>query len=514
VELRRFRHHERGRNRGADLPTNSPEECEWVAGNSEARFVVCEDATQVAKIQAVRDRLPHLEGLIVMDPEGDTADAMTLDALRERGRGRSAEELRERTAQVTPDQPFTIIYTSGTTGPPKGCVLTHGNYRSVVTQCERADVFAPDDVVYLFLPLAHSFALLIQLVCVDLGVTIAYFGGDTKQVIPELMQVKPTYIPSVPRIFEKLYSLAQQQLSPEEIETIRTVGGRIPRPRGDGAGGARRPSRRVRGRRPEGAVRRRALRGPAAPGGHRRGADRSGDPRVLLGLRRAGARGLRDDRDLDDGDHLDGRPPSLGLPSAGRCPGRSCASRRRRAAGQGAERLPGLLQDGRQVLRRHRRRLAAHGRLGEHRRGRLRLITGRKKDIIITAGGKNLTPANLENDLKQSRWISQASCTATAPVSRGARHARSGGDRPWAQQQGIEDTARRARRGRPRCTRSSKRSSTGVNASYAQVEQIKRFVILDHDFSQETGELTPSLKVKRNVIHEKYAALFDSLYER
>jgi long-chain acyl-CoA synthetase len=116
-----------------------------------------------------------------MDPEGDTADAMTLDALRERGRGRSAEELRERTAQVTPDQPFTIIYTSGTTGPPKGCVLTHGNYRSVVTQCERADVFAPDDVVYLFLPLAHSFALLIQLVCVDLGVTIAYFGGDTKQ---------------------------------------------------------------------------------------------------------------------------------------------------------------------------------------------------------------------------------------------------------------------------------------------------------------------------------------------
>ena len=119
-------------------PTNSPEECEWVAGNSESRFVICEDASQVAKIAAVRDRLPQLEAVIVIDPSGDAGDAIPLDDLRERGRGRDAAEVAERAAAVSPEDPYTFIYTSGTTGPPKGCVLAHGNYRNVVDMCESA----------------------------------------------------------------------------------------------------------------------------------------------------------------------------------------------------------------------------------------------------------------------------------------------------------------------------------------------------------------------------------------
>ena len=115
-------------------PTNSPEECEWVAGNSESRFLFAEDASQVAKIAKVRDRLPDLEAVIVLDGEAD--DAITLDELRARGRGRDAAEVAARAAAVRPEDPYTFIYTSGTTGPPKGCVLTHGNYRSVVTMCE------------------------------------------------------------------------------------------------------------------------------------------------------------------------------------------------------------------------------------------------------------------------------------------------------------------------------------------------------------------------------------------
>src|SRR5436190_11942929 len=100
-------------------PTNSPEECQWVAGNSEARFIVCEDASQVAKIVAVRDALPALEAIVAVDPvEG----VMTLDDLRERGRGRDAGELTARAHAVRPEDPYTFIYTSGTTGPPKGCV--------------------------------------------------------------------------------------------------------------------------------------------------------------------------------------------------------------------------------------------------------------------------------------------------------------------------------------------------------------------------------------------------------
>ncbi len=142
-------------------------------------------------------------------------------------------------------------------------------------------------------------------------------------------------------------------------------------------------------------------------------------------------------------------------------------------------------------------------------------ITGRKKDIIITAGGKNLTPANLENDLKQSQWVSQA-----------VMH----GDRrpfpsmlitldeetivPWAQTQAdqITDTSPAALAHDPQVIALIQAELDRANAKYAQVEQVKRFFILDHDFSQETGELTPSLKVKRNVVNDLYAERFDELY--
>jgi long-chain acyl-CoA synthetase len=140
-------------------------------------------------------------------------------------------------------------------------------------------------------------------------------------------------------------------------------------------------------------------------------------------------------------------------------------------------------------------------------------ITGRKKDIIITAGGKNLTPANLENDIKQSRWVSQA-----------VMH----GDRrpypvmlialdeeeivPWAKEHGIEETSIAALAENDQVRALIQAELDKANAKYAQVEQIKRFFILDHDLSQETGELTPTLKVKRNVVNEKYAERFDALY--
>jgi long-chain acyl-CoA synthetase len=140
-------------------------------------------------------------------------------------------------------------------------------------------------------------------------------------------------------------------------------------------------------------------------------------------------------------------------------------------------------------------------------------ITGRKKDIIITAGGKNLTPANLENDIKQARWVSQA-----------VMH----GDRrpypvmlialdeeeivPWAKEHGIEDTSIGALAEDEQVRALIQAELDKANAKYAQVEQIKRFFILDHDLSQETGELTPTLKVKRNVVNEKYAERFDALY--
>ncbi len=213
--------------------TNSPEECLWVMSDSDACAIVCEDAEQLAKVAAIQDQLPNLRAVIVIDPllsdsstngssaNGDALEPITLEQVRERGRGRSPGELEARSAAVRADDPFTFIYTSGTTGPPKGCVLTHGNYRAIIDMVSEAGEIQYDEVVYLYLPLAHSFALLVQLAVFDLGGTLAYFGGDTKQIIPELLEVKPTYLPSVPRVFEKIYTLAHGAIEaqpPEERE--------------------------------------------------------------------------------------------------------------------------------------------------------------------------------------------------------------------------------------------------------------------------------------------------------
>ncbi|MHB8532122.1 MAG: AMP-binding protein, partial [Solirubrobacteraceae bacterium] len=201
--------------------TNSPEECLWVISDSEAVAIVVEDQDQLQKIVEISEQLPKLRDVIIMTPPAADASngngaapaelplgAISLEQVRERGRGKPAGELEARRAAVKPEDPFTFIYTSGTTGPPKGCVLTHGNYSAIVEMVGEAGEIQGDEVIYLYLPLAHSFALLVQLAVFDLGGTLAYFGGDTKAILPELLEVKPTYLPSVPRVFEKIYTLA------------------------------------------------------------------------------------------------------------------------------------------------------------------------------------------------------------------------------------------------------------------------------------------------------------------
>jgi long-chain acyl-CoA synthetase len=506
-------------------PTNSPEECEWVAGNSESVFVVCEDAEQVAKILAVRERLPALRQIIVVDPAGDgpetpsavPSDAISLADVRGRGDRGDAHLLAERTAAVAPDDAFTFIYTSGTTGPPKGCVLTHGNYRSVLDMVnERGSIGGEDDLIYLFLPLAHAFALLIQLAAVDLGTPIAYYGGDTKAIVGELMEVKPTYLPSVPRIFEKLYTLAQQQLTPAELDTIRTVGGQI-------------QDLEARGQEVPQELRDAfAELQPKADfvknlfGGRMREAVTGAAPiaREILeffwgcGIPVMEGYGMTETSTVATSSRPDAhRFGSVGRPLEGV---------EVKIAEDGE-----LLVRGPNIFKGYYKNDDASfgtiddgwlhtGDLGSVDADGYVYITGRKKDIIITAGGKNLTPANLENDLKQTRWVSQA-----------VMH----GDRrpypvmlitldeeeivPWAQSRTdppIEDTSIPALANDPQVRELIQGLVDQANEKYAQVEQVKKFAILDHDLSQETGELTPTLKVKRNVVNEKYAPIFDGLY--
>ena len=193
--------------------TNSPEECQYVLENSDAVAVIVEDDEQLQKVRKVRAQCPKLEHVILM--EGTADDAISMDDLAARGAGGSDSDWEARWSSVTSDDICTFIYTSGTTGPPKGCVISHGNYRSMLDMVHEANVLGDEELTYLFLPLAHSFALLIQLGTFDLGATLAYWERDPLKIIPNLTEVKPTYFPSVPRIFEKIYTAATGNVEKE-----------------------------------------------------------------------------------------------------------------------------------------------------------------------------------------------------------------------------------------------------------------------------------------------------------
>jgi long-chain acyl-CoA synthetase len=493
-------------------PTNSPSECAWVTGNSESRFIVVENAEQAAKIAEVRGDLPALEQVIAIEPAGE--GAITLDELRERGRGRDAAEVAERAAAVKPEDPYTFIYTSGTTGPPKGCVLTHGNYREVLNSCEAIGALESGEVAYLYLPLAHSYALLIQLLAIDLGSTIAYFGGDVKQIVVELNEVHPTYLPSVPRIFEKIYTLVTANGDPEKIKAATQVGLKVRRLQEAG--------QEV----------------PAELQQHFDAAEEAlfKNVRAAFGgnLKQANTGAAPIAKEILEFFFACGVPVLEGYGMTETSTVCTTQTRERYKIGTVGFAIPGsevrIADDGEILLKGPNIFQGYYkmqdeswgtivdgwmhtGDLGSLDEDGFLSITGRKKDIIITAGGKNLTPANIENDLKQNRWISQA-------VMHGDR-------RPYpvvlitldpeeapalAKELGLEDADLAALAEEPKVHERIQAILDEVNRNYAQVEQVKKFTILDHDLSQETGELTPTLKVKRNVVNEKYADRFEALY--
>jgi long-chain acyl-CoA synthetase len=501
--------------------TNSPEECLWVISDSGASAIVCEDDAQLAKIAEIREQLPKLRTVIVMDPPtGDSSlEAIPLDEVRERGRTHDVAELRARREGVGPEDPFTFIYTSGTTGPPKGCVLSHGNYASMMDMLRGVGQIEDDEVIYLYLPLAHAFALLIQLAAFDLGATLAYFGGDTKQIVGELMEVKPTYLPSVPRIFEKIYTLANAALEAKPAEEQEEAHKAI-------ALGMK--------------VRNLQAKGEEVPPELREPFEEADEKlfqnvRAIFGgsVRHAVSGAAPIAKEILEFFWAAGVPVLEGYGMTETATAATVCTVEDHKFGTVGKPFPGveirIADDGEVLIKGpnifqgyHNNADASFGSieegwlhtgdLGTLDEDGFLSITGRKKDIIITAGGKNITPANLENDLKQCRWISQA-----------VMH---GDQRPYpvvlvtldeeeiagyAREHNLpEDTAKL-------CEESSVRALIAeqverANKRYAPVEQVKRFVILPHDLTQETGELTPTLKVKRNVVAQKYADVLDSLY--
>jgi long-chain acyl-CoA synthetase len=492
--------------------TNSAEECRYVLAHSDSKAVFVEDAEQLAKIRRVEGDLPELRHVIVIDPSGELGDAISLDALRERGRARDRGELEARTHGIGADDLAITIYTSGTTGPPKGCLLTHGNYRDVTSMTESMGVLQQGDSVYLFLPLAHAFAKLIQFVVLDLGGAIAYWEKDPQKIVPNLIEVKPTYFPSVPRMFEKIYTMATSAAEdPAQLAAAVDVGLR---------------------------VRARQQAGEPVPQELQSAFDAAEESlyanvRALFGgnIRQCVTGAAPIAREILEFFYACGVPVMEGYGMTETSTVASANAPDAFRFGSVGRPLPGvearIADDGEVLLKgpnifqgyyKNPEATAATlaggwlhtGDLGRIDEDGFIYISGRKKDIIITSGGKNITPANLENTLKQNRWISQAVVVGDRRPYLVALITLDPEELPaFAEQHGLE----------PEVVAGSERMRTevqgavdAVNATVGPVEQVKRFEILPHDLTQETGELTPTLKVKRNVVAEKYAGEIDALY--
>ena len=494
--------------------TNSAEECHYVLEHSESKAVFVEDAEQLAKVREVRDRLPNLQHIVIFDPSGDIGDAVSLADLRKRGAARDAAELDARTDAITKDDLCITIYTSGTTGPPKGCLLSHGNYRNVTSMTQQMGVLEEGDSVYLFLPLAHAFAKLIQFVTLDLGGAIAYWEKDPQKIVPNLMEVSPTYFPSVPRMFEKIYTLATSN-APDRAQLDQAVQLGLK-------------------------VRQMEAAGEEVPTELREAFDKA-DESLYKNVRGLFGGNIREcvtgaapiAQEILMFFYACGVPVMEGYGMTETSTVATSNTPENFRFGSVGKPLPHVeakvAEDGELLLRGpnifkgyYKNEQATNETLVEgwlHTGDLARIdedgfvyIVGRKKDIIITAGGKNITPANLENGLKQNRWISQAVVVGDRRPYLIALITLDPEEAPaFAEQHGlaVEDVPESEQ-----MRAEVQRVVDEVNAKVGPVEQIKKFKILPRDLAQETGELTPTLKVKRNVVNEKNAAEIDALYAK
>ncbi len=497
--------------------TNSPEECQYVLENSDAVAVVVEDEEQEAKVRQVRDRCPALRHVIRMS--GESADTISLDDLLERGSSGSDADWERRWSSVGPEDICTFIYTSGTTGPPKGCVISHGNYRSMLDMVHSVSVLNESEVTYLFLPLAHSFALLIQLGTFDLGATLAYWERDPLKILSNLSEVKPTYFPSVPRIFEKIYTAATANVEKEGglkktvFEWAVDVGKKVRRLEREG----KRPNPllalqyRVADKQVLSKIR-------ALFGGKLKLAVTGAapiNPEILEFFDAAGVLVLEGWGMTETSTAATiATPEDFKWGTVGR-PFPGCEIKIAED-GEVLAKGPNIFQGYYKNEEATRDTLVdgwLHtGDIGEIDADGYLKITGRKKDIIITAGGKNITPANLEAEIKQHPLVSQCVVVGdrrpylVALVTLDPEEAAA-----YARDRGIDADLDALASNRD-VRESIEAHVEQINRKFARVEQVKKIEILPRDLSQEGGELTPTMKVKRNVVADKYATEIDSLY--
>jgi long-chain acyl-CoA synthetase len=506
-------------------PSSLPEQVAYILHNAEVTLACVDTPAQLEKLLQVRAALPALRHIVLMDGQPPSPDPLilTLQDLMTRGTAASqyATVLEERLQGLTPDHEATYVYTSGTTGPPKGVVQTHSNHLFMVQSCGAILMAEEGDVHLLFLPLAHAFARLEAFLGLYIGLTTA-FAESVEALAENMREVRPMLVFSVPRVYEKIYariqaagtsgSLLKRALFQWCVAVGRQVSGLQQRRQPIPAG------LRLRQRLAHQLVFKKLHQ---TVGGRLRFFVSGGAPLA---------------QDITEFFHAAGILILEGYGLTETCPALASNSYDRYKFGTVGRALPDvelriaadgeILARGRNIAKGYYKRPEATaevfledgwfatGDIGEiDAEGFLR-ITDRKKDLIVTAGGKNIAPQNLENLLKTDPYISQAMVygdrrpylTAVLTLDLDAI-------RPYAQAHGIVADTAPAYAAHPQIQQLIEAHVAQLNAQLASYETIKKFIIAPTDFTPESGELTPTLKIKRKVVTQQYQAQLDRLYE-
>lgn len=506
--------------------TSSAEQVEWILGDSGAVAAFCESPKHAAVIASVRDRLPALAHVWCF-AEGD------LSRLEEAGSDVDPAEVEARRTAVGSDDLATIVYTSGTTGRPKGCELTHGNavaeLEAIVPKVPQ--LFSPGQSTLLFLPLAHIFGRCIEIAAISTRTRLGYCP-DTRDLVEHLQSFRPTFMLAVPRVFEKIYNSAKTAAH------------------APGTGTAGRFGSALRGRIFDDAVAAAVAWSVAAdgPGGvgavplHREARRAFFDQLVYRKLREA--MGGRVAYAVSAGGPLGARLghffagigvrvlEAYGLTETlGAVTFNWPETPRIGTVGQP---IPGvelrIADDGEIVVRgpnvfvgywRNKEATSEvvdadgwfhTGDIGQLDADSYLTITGRKKEILITAAGKNVVPALLEDTIRAHRLVSQAMVVGEGRPFIAALITIDPEAWPdWAAEHGklgplrdhLDDAELHAE---------LQQAVDEANQHVSRAESIRKFVVLADDFTEESGELTPTLKVKRAVVNARRAADVDGIY--
>jgi long-chain acyl-CoA synthetase len=492
--------------------TSSAEQAQWILSDSGAVAVVVENAGHRALVDSVRDRLPELrEVWTIEDGDLDTVAARSAEVPRER--------VAERRATQTGDTLATIIYTSGTTGRPKGCELTHGNllYVAELAPTVIPAMAAQDASSLLFLPLAHVFARIIEVGCVQSGARLGH-TGDITQLLADLGTFRPTFLVAVPRVFEKVYNGARQKAHAggkgaifDRAERVAVAWSTAQDTGGPGLGLELQHKlfdtlvysklRAAMGGRVEYAL------SGGAPLGERLGHFFRG-----IGVTILEGYGLTE----TTGPSTVSGPDTLKVGTVGRAaPGSAVRiAENGEIQVRGPQVFRGYWHNPDATAESVRDGWFATGDIGVLDAEGYVTITGRMKEIIVTSGGKNVSPATLEDKLRAHPLVSQCivvgdnrpfiGCLITLDAEALPGWLESRGrptDTPMADL--VED---------PELVAEIQAAVDATNGQVSRAESIKSFAILPVEWTVEGGQLTPSLKLKRSVVMKEFADEVERIY--